>query len=198
MPIFIFVQNTTFKNPGSVVLRRQLVEKLYFAKFRRELCFDANSACTARARVCPGHSGDRRGDESGPDRRLQRLPPKPPKALRRRGTEGGARRNVLRQHRLQRAVLATASVARQARRAGRPAGRRSRAGGRPGGQAGKQASEQASRQFNFNSKSKNSAVGASSNLFLRLRIVISKNSCFLMKNVFNGKVRFPLFYAFYV
>ena len=145
MPIFIFVQNTPFKNPGSVVLRRQLVEKLYFAKFRRELCFDANSACTARARVCPGHSDDRRADARGADPRHQRLPPSTPKDLRRRGTEGAARRNVLRQHRQKRAVVATAS-ARQARRAGRPAGRRSRAGGRPGGQAGKQASEQASRQ----------------------------------------------------
>ena len=184
MPTFIFVQNTPFKNPGRVVLRRQLVEKLYFAKFRRELCFDANSACTARARVCPGHSDDRRADARGADPRHQRLPPCPPKVHRRRGTEGGARRNVLRQHRQKRAVVATASVARQARRAGRPAGRRSRAGGRPGGQAGKQASEQASRQFNFNSKSKNSAVGASSNLFLRLRIVISKNSRFFDEECF--------------
>ena len=199
MPIFIFCSEHTFQKSRQSCASTPACRKLYFAKFRRELCFDANSACTARARVCPGHSGDRRGDESGPDRRLQRLPPKPPKALRRRGTEGGARRNVLRQHRLQRAVLATASVARQARRAGRPAGRRSRAGGRPGGQAGKQASEQASRQFNFNSKSKNSAVGASSNLFLRLRTAISKNSrffdeeCFLMEKYVSN-----CFYAFYV
>ena len=99
MPIFIFVQNTPFKNPGSVVLRRQLVEKLYFAKFRRELCFDANSACTARARVCPGHSDDRRADARGADPRHQRLPPSTPKDLRRTGTEGAARRNVLRQQR---------------------------------------------------------------------------------------------------
>ena len=100
--LLFFVQNILSKILGRVVLRRQLVEKLYFSKFRRELCLDANSAS--------GHAEDRPADAHGANRRHQRVPPSTPQDLRRRGAEGAARRNVLRLPWQKRALLATASA----------------------------------------------------------------------------------------
>ena len=100
--LLFFVQNILSKILGRVVLRRQLVEKLYFSKFRRELCLDANSA-SGHPEYPPPHA-------HGANRRHQRVPPSTPQDLRRRGAEGAARRNVLRLPWQKRALLATASA----------------------------------------------------------------------------------------
>ena len=115
--LLFFVQNILSKILGRVVLRRQLVEKLHFSKFRRELCLDANSAS--------GHAEDRPADAHGANRRHQRVPPSTPQDLRRRGAEGAARRNVLRLPWQKRALLATASARGRDRRG---AGSKGRAG----------------------------------------------------------------------
>ena len=94
------------------MLRRQTCRKTLLFKIPRELCFDANSACTARARVSARQAVDTIVGllRAVPIVGINELHPAHQKTYDDGDAAEAARRTVLRQLCRERALLATASA----------------------------------------------------------------------------------------